>query len=218
MATLLQDTFSATPGTSLVSGGYTMTVGPGWSFFVSVGTLTGTTQTTGSFDYARMVSSAVGDFCAVSDAGSADGVISTTAMYINTTNANAGICFRFTDVNNFWLAHIDLAAQAMQIFEKSGGSFTQRASASFAGAISTPYALSVTLSGASISFSVNGGAPITYGSAATGLSATKHGFYIGGETSGATVDYEGFLMTGTVGGGIFPYWLHASQRVIGGPE
>jgi hypothetical protein len=184
VTTLLQDSFTGSNGTNLTA--HTMDVGPGW------------TAATGSLVLAsNQAANGSGVSLYASDSTAADGTVSCDC-YPGNNNAGAGtgVVFRFTDMSNYWLAF--LTNNTFELAEVASGTLTNRASTSFGftGDGAHKYTISVTYAGASISATVNGGNTISYGSAATGLSATKCGLY--SNLGGGNHDFfDNFLVTGT---------------------
>jgi fibronectin type 3 domain-containing protein len=168
---LLKDTFTDSNGTALAS--HTMDVGSGWT----IGSGAVAVQSN------KAVFSATGQ--AVADAGRADCTLS-VKFRCTDTNQYGVIPFRYVDESNFWFLYID-AGNRIRIFEKASGSNTTRATTTISYTANNDYTVTVTLLGASIVATFDGGNGGSYGSAATGLSATKHG--IGSDfNAGATFD------------------------------
>lgn len=121
---------------------------------------------------------------AVQDAGQADCLVECTITL--QSSGQASLVFRYTDTGNLWILHLSDPANTLEIYERVGGTFTLRASTAMTLAPATPYRCVVVAQGASISTFVNNTAGPTYATAATGLSATMHGFR--SEGSGNTFD------------------------------
>jgi hypothetical protein len=160
-----------------------MDVGPGWS--VSGGTWTiqsNALAAPGTFD-SCFSNSSHADISAAVDITT--GSVTTQFMEL---------LFRYTDTQNFWVAAI--SGTGFSIYEVAANVTTQRATTTIpALTTNTTYHVAVTAVGASITATLNGGSTISYGSAATGLSATKHGV-----RDGASASYDNFLVTSTGAG------------------
>ena len=116
------------------------------------------------------------------DTGLPDATVSMTGFLSNNGGHgyNLFLVFRYVDDNNYW--YVNLAGSAnglpgMSINEIVGGVTTQRAYSNFNPTDGVFHTLQVVFGGPSIIATVDGGTSLTYGSAATGLTATKHGFW-----------------------------------------
>ena len=96
---------------------------------------------------------------------------------------------RYLDDNNFWM--IQLYAGGIYLYEKAAGVLTQRATAAQTTTSGTVYALRVVALGTTITAYVDGVLKITYASAASSQTETKHGWVIvrdGASAAHATID------------------------------
>lgn len=135
--------------------------------------------------------------CILRDFGSADGTLSVTGFSGQTNNhaARLGFIFRYVDSSNYWSASWVHQDAGISIYEVASGVATRRAFSAFTYADNTTYAISLVLAGASISFTL-GATNVSYGSAATGLTATRHGPYMYYADRGAAAKptYSNFAM------------------------
>jgi hypothetical protein len=163
---LLYDTFTDSDGTNLTA--HTMNTGSGWT------SLFGTWVITSN----RAVRSTSGDNeVIVADAG-ATNVTATVTANIGAAQSFAwvGLVVRATDNSNYWLGLIQtISSPSVQLYEKSGGSYTLRDSSTPVVTTSTDYNLKLVASGTTITFYIDNVQVATYASMATGLSATKCG-------------------------------------------
>jgi hypothetical protein len=173
------DTFTDTNGTNLTA--HTMDVGTGWIVSAQAGVAYPTATIQGN-KAASGASSNYGAF--LEDAGVFNGLL--TCDIVSDTAGDGGLHFRGTDANNTWMARWNQGgAQAVEIYERTAGTWTQKATAALAGAIQTAYTITITLNGTAISATVNGVTASCVSSIRQ--TATKHGLYVTG-TAGATWD------------------------------
>lgn len=159
---LLQDTFTDTNGTDLTA--HTMDVGPGWT--AGAGALTISTN--------RATAVSLASFY-WADCGQVDYTLTVDLTTSASGTSQLSGIVRVTDANNLWMVDIDTSAGAFQLFQRTAGTYTQRAGASVSLANNTTYALAVTTSGDTISATLDGGSGISYGSASQGNSSTLCG-------------------------------------------
>lgn len=114
---------------------------------------------------------------AVVDAGSPDVVLECTLTTGAAAGIRPGVAFRVTDATNYWRAYIDNSANLLRIDEVVAGSVTNRASVAATVADSTAYRMLLICDGASVRAIHRNVEVATYASAATGLTATKHGLW-----------------------------------------
>ncbi len=90
-----------------------------------------------------------------------------------------GICFRYTNNSNFWMACILSYNSTYALYERNSGTFTSRASGNYSGgtfSANTNYAIEAVLSGNTINFYVGGTLQCTYTNlGTTNPTATLHG-------------------------------------------
>jgi hypothetical protein len=178
-ATLLSASFTAADATALTA--YTPEVG-------SAGTHNqGTWQISGN--KAIPGSAADGDIVTW-DATSADIDLTVDVAHLN---QYPGVVFRFTDLDNYWFVNIETGTVA-RLIERSGGSNTDRGSGAISMTDSVEYPIRVVAAGASITVYVDGVEEVTYGSAATGLAATRVGFR-NGTVGGAAGWWDDLVVT-----------------------
>lgn len=184
--TLLSDTFTGTNGTALTShtpdipgtGTYTSVVGTSPTIQGNKAEVTNQSGTVVVYDVSQSAVTAQAD------------------VSMNTANANTagGVVVRETDVNNFWLCHLRGDGNLI-LFENSGGTFTQRASAAVTVNVNTTYTIKLVASGTNMTGYYQGTSEFTYGSASSNQTATKVGIRCFCNASGVTVDIDNFLVT-----------------------
>lgn len=113
---------------------------------------------------------------AVVDTGLADVVLECTLTTGAAAGIRPGIAFRVTDASNYWRAYLDNNANTLRIDEVASGSVTNKASVAATVADSTAYRMLVICDGASV-LAIHNNATAATATAATGLSATKHGLW-----------------------------------------
>jgi hypothetical protein len=119
------------------------------------------------------------------DSGKANVTVTAVINFLSSSpNANLGVVFRYTGTADLWFCELNESTSSFEMYEVVSASYAMRASAAFTPATNTPYTLVVKASGSTISATVNGGTPLSYGSAATGLSATKQGYWASSSNSG----------------------------------
>lgn len=97
-------------------------------------------------------------------------------------NSNAGapggggFIYRYQDVNNFWLAHVDVFNTRIVMYERVSSTFNIRAETGISWVASQTYNITLDVSGTSHSIKVDGANEITYTSSAL-QSATITGIY-----------------------------------------
>lgn len=169
---LLLDHFSDTDGTDITT--HVMDVGPGWSAIDGAGQIQSNRLTTSG------AAGAHGDWSFVADSGQANVTVSATVRNM-TAGSDSGLVLRSSAAwGDFWLVNAEATGGNFRLYEVASGSFVQRASASAGVTTNTDYALSATASGTTISATLNGGSPISYGSASSNQTATRHGIRLGG--------------------------------------
>lgn len=138
---LLCDLFTDTDGTSLTA--HTMNIGPGWSVNVDGGGETWSILSNAAIvDYSL---TNLGNAGAVSDAGSADGL-----MEFDVTIPASGKCqvygfWRFQDINNHWLLvwNVTTGTNNTTVYKVVGGTFTLKAGINITRPAAGQYRLSV---------------------------------------------------------------------------
>ena len=166
--TLALDTFTDTNGVALDA--HTMDVGSGWTHQI------GTTQIQSN----KAVSNVTGSGAVhnTNDVGVANLTIEmiATVYFVDSANdTSAAILSRYVDANNFWMTRIHTDTNTFDLFENTGGSFTQRDTASVSIDDATTYTLKITPDGDDITALLDGGNELTYTSSQHNT-ATLHGF------------------------------------------
>lgn len=92
-----------------------------------------------------------------------------------TTSRDAGIAARYSNTSNYWTIGINATDGAFRITERNGGTDSVRATVSLTISASAEYTIAVTLSGATISATLDGANPISYASATLNQTSTIHG-------------------------------------------
>jgi hypothetical protein len=175
---LLKDTFTAPDGTNLAS--HVMDVGAGW-------TLSGTWTIQGG----KAVPAATTANLAWADCGQANCTL--TVDVVPQTASFPAILVRLTDANNFWLAQVDSATAALDLFSCVAGTFTKVASTAFAITPGATYTMTAVVSGSTLTLTVNA-TSVTYSGMTTNLTATKCGLR-NGWGSGSVSTYDNFKAT-----------------------
>ena len=157
---LNRSTFTAANGTALTA--ITPEVGGGWTAHNGTWTITGN-KLNGVPNSSR----------ASVESGAANVVVEATFRHAGTIGS--GILIRYVDANNHWFVY--LTGTIMEIYEMAGGVLTQRASATVSQPSATDLRAVVIADGASIRTYLNNVAGPAYASAASGLTATRHGVY-----------------------------------------
>lgn len=173
---LLRDTFTDTDGVTLAA--HTMDVGGGWTMHVGTWTV--------ASNKAR--ADGTGGSVATADAGQANVVVTADVTVDLTSSALNGLVARYTDANNHWIAGVDTGGQ-LYVYEMAGGSLVLRASAAHGMTDGQTYAFTMTCSGTTIAANANG-ATASYGSASSGLSATRCGPRAGSSTTFRADNFE----------------------------
>lgn len=171
MSTRLQDSFTGTDNTALSA--HTMDVGPGW------------TSTLG-FDCTFIHSNkAVPDpsiFSSigyVSDAGVSDIVLTDVWGVPNASDYLIGVCVRAVDHNNAWIVRLIRSGggtPTINLYSRTGGSFTLIDSANAPSATNSTVTITVTASGTSILAQLSTGESVSTTSSVR-QTATLHGLY-----------------------------------------
>lgn len=176
---LLIDHFTGTNGTALSA--HTMDLGSGWTI------LSGTPQISGN----KMAGTSNTDNLAVAEANSAD--VTIAVSYVHQTNTLPLLMFRRVDGTNYWIVYFLSGTWTLQEHDNSG--YTTRATGADTLTAGNTYSLSLVLAGASIALSRDGSQVVAYGSAASGLSATKHGPDLGANGSAPSGNFDDFQVT-----------------------
>lgn len=161
------DAFTGSNGTAITS--HAANYGGAWTVFE------GTYQIQGN--KAQCVTATGGFPTAVMDVGQSDVTIDDT-ISIAVTGARHGIRARYSDngsTESGWRIVISNTDNTVKIFEVVDDVQTLRATVSLTINLNTDYALRVVARGTTISATVNGANPISYGSASTNQASTKHG-------------------------------------------
>jgi len=186
-ATLLQDTFTDTDADDLITQ-HTPNVGPGWtrnsttSSWLIQGNRARVTKTGTERDFAWM------------DSGDADVVISCKVFAQSASNLPGIIARLSDDESNCWIIHISPQSDTFAILQREADVNTSRASTSVTIDIQTLYTIEVTLSGSTITATLNGGNQIQYASATFNQTSTKHGISDFNDTSSFS-EFDDFLVT-----------------------
>lgn len=154
---LLRDTFTGTNGTALAS--HTMDAGAGWTVHGGTWTIQSNHLQYGGGGSFQNASA---------DAGAADCTVSAELV----ADGYVGVLLRYTDEANYWWLSRRIFGDNTALFEVVAGVSTSRAAGATPSGL---YTITCVLAGASITADL-GGLHLSYGSAATGLSATRFGF------------------------------------------
>jgi hypothetical protein len=127
------------------------------------------------------------------NAGVADCTLTATFIQsVGDANQSASIIVRRTNSNNYWM--IRLTNGAFQIIELNAGVASTRATAAQTTTGGVAYVVQAVLLGATISATVDGGNPISYGSATLNQTTTNHGFRMV-VLAGGTVTCDDYTIT-----------------------
>jgi pectate lyase len=170
---LIQDTFTAVNGTTLPGHAPDVNT-PGNAWVVQSGA--GNIQN-------NKAQCSTGVWVATIDSGQAN-VTVTADIVLSVAGSDDGPVVRFQDANNYWFADAS-GSNNFILYEKTGGSFVQRASTTVTVSTGTTYTVQVQASGTTITATINGGNPISYGSATDFQTATKHGIKLDNATDTA---------------------------------
>lgn len=196
MATLLQDTFTGSNGTDLTA--HAMDVGGGWTALAGQYVIQSNKARANTAE-TRMFYTA--------DAGQAD-FTATLNQDIPSGGVkhSEGFCLRMSDVNTGWVAIVQdtgPGAPAVQIYERSGGVNTLRASTSVSdtGFPGSTVTLTLTASGNTLTFASSHDPTnsVSYGSASSNNTVTKHGLrhaWLASAGFTPVGDCDNFLVTG----------------------
>lgn len=176
--TLLSDTFTDANGTALAA--HVMDVGPGWTAVNGTATIQN-----------NKAQAATGNAHYTSDSGKSDVTVAGVLNLPAGAGANDGLVARGSDGNNYWRLTINAGASMFKLTEVVAGALADRASTSVTVTTGTDYTLSLQCSGQTMTGTLNGGNSISYGSAASNQTVTKHG--IRSPDAGTTTD--NFLVT-----------------------
>ncbi|MGG1516441.1 family 16 glycoside hydrolase [Paenibacillus oryzisoli] len=102
---------------------------------------------------------------------------------LNNVYANAGLLFRVTDANNYYMLRINNSTNSLDLYKKVSGTLTLLTSASFSSSISTWYDLKVKVTGNTIDGSVNNTQLITYTNSVSELTTGKIGYRMAASTA-----------------------------------
>ena len=183
---LLEDGFD---GAASSLAAHTPDVGPGWTIAATGSTWNVTGS--GTVQLAKDPGGTARDF-AWMDSGEADVIISCQVKG-NVSNI-PGIIARLSDSGaNCWLISVSPAGDVFTIVQREAGSNTTRATTSVTIDAGTFYTIVVTLSGNTITATLNGGNQIQYTSATFQNTATKHGIHEFNDTTGSA-EFEEFLV------------------------
>jgi hypothetical protein len=128
------------------------------------------------------------------DAGQANVTVSADLVFSNISTTDGGLAVRLTDASNCWFPNLTAPAGNVELYENASGTVTLRAQQAFTFANSTTYTLAAALSGSTITVSVNGTQQLSYGSATSNQTATKHGPHCGG-SGGTALTFDNFQVT-----------------------
>jgi hypothetical protein len=174
---LLKDSFVDTNGTGLAS--HTMDVGPGWTVNDGGWTIQGNKAA---------VQTVSGYGTAVSQSGQSNVTGNVTVNL--SANSRMGFAARVSDDSDFWRVVVSVNAGALEILEVVSGVQTVRASSSLTISQGVNYALQAQFAGQTVTATVNGGNQISYNSAASNQSVTKHGLTAGANSNGTASNFQ----------------------------
>jgi len=168
---IFQDTFTDTNGTELVRHSPDINlVGQQWEV-TDAGASPVWTPTQGLIQSNKLLlSNSPGLAFASIDIGRGNGFIYSVTG-ISTSGQDIETFFRLKDINNFWTVYLD--AGNFVIAERVAAFATTRASTPFPIADATPYTIEVTMTGTTVTATVNGGNTISYNSAGSLVGETK---------------------------------------------
>lgn len=178
-AVLILDQFTAADGTAISGRAPSPTNVPGNTWAI-LGTAVWTIQSNKAAK-----TGGGGNNAAVVNAADADVTITANVTVANTAERH-GIGLRATDINNLW-GLTWRNTNVIEIWERSGGTLTVRASASLTLTPGSTYEFKVVANGATITGYVDNTQYVTYGSATAHQTVTNHGLF-GGSTSAPTWD------------------------------
>lgn len=158
------DTFTDMDGTSLDA--HTMDAGNGWTEYAADWSITSNRAT-----YTR---STDGEAVAATNVGVADVTVRSVVRQSAGNGRSMGVAGRLTDVDNYWLASINVDGPHVDLHEKNAAVFTLRGRATVQLAPDTDHELVATFDAATITVTV-GGAGVTYESATSNQAATRFG-------------------------------------------
>lgn len=124
------------------------------------------------------------------DSADADVTVSADITVINTSEVQ-GISLRIADSTHYWVLYWT-NGDVLYLVERDGGGSSVRASAALVLVDGNTYEFKAVLLGTTITGFVDGIQQLTYGSATSGQTNTKHGLYAGGNGS---VRWDNFKVT-----------------------
>jgi hypothetical protein len=124
--------------------------------------------------------------------GVADCTLTCTVRFASGT-IDLGVKFRGIDLDNYWLADLRKTDGTFKIFEKTGGTYTERASVAKVPAANTDYVIQVVLSGNSMVATVDGGSSINFTSAVRNT-AVRHGIWASLGSAADNADFNDFTV------------------------
>lgn len=170
--TLIEDTFTDTTGVSLDAHTILPTNTPPTSW----------TEQNGNWEIGSnkaRVNANADNSVATCNPGVADcqisALVADTNVGSDTFARSTGIVARYSDTSNYWAITINDVGNKFYIYELNAGSSTARASAAVDIGTGTQYAMVATLSGQTITATLDGANQIQYTSAALNETATVHG-------------------------------------------
>jgi len=186
---LLQDSFTGASGASLAT--HAMDVGPGWTV---LGGGVWTIQSN-----AVRAPSASNSAWVVSESAQSDVVLSVDLLVPNTNAYLGGAALRVADNNNGWFTVIQRdggGTPYLAIYEVASGTSNKRATVNLpAATTNSTVTLTVTATGSAISAAVSTGQSVSYTSATSSQTATRHGLFAFTAASYAPMTMENFLVT-----------------------
>lgn len=165
-APLLRASFTAADGTAIAS--CPSEIGP------ALANVSGTWAITGN--KAQPTALVGSQALASADVGAADVALGVTVRF--SVLAYGGAIVRCADVNNFWLVEIVAVSNLISLYEVAATVATLRNSAAFTPGTGVDYRLVVTTVGQTITGYIDGVPKVTWTSAATGQTVTKHGIFL----------------------------------------
>lgn len=174
----LFDLFTDTNGVRLQS--HVMNTGDGWTEHVGIWDIL---TNRASLD----TSAGDGHNVVTGPAGCADVTVESTIITGGGAVFSAGVVANFVDINNFWIGYVE--ENAAYIYERNGGTLTQRGSAVIVLAKSTSASIRLVAIGDTIAFFFNNLPVITYSvSSRPHKFATRCGYYVRSVDTGSVFD------------------------------
>jgi hypothetical protein len=112
-------------------------------------------------------------------------------MKLLNTYANAGLVFRYTDANNYYMFRLNHSTQSAELYKKVGGTLTLVSSSSFVNSINQWYSLKVTITGNQITGYIDNAQKISWTNSISELTSGSIGFRM----YGSTASFDDVLVT-----------------------